>query len=486
MSRSLSATDEEYDPGAAHSVHRRRGLRGFTTSSLAATAIAAWIAVRVGAVAAWIAPLRWPMVVLATWCALSGRRSVVVGAVLCAGLAAGSAAWHAVEIPAAGECSGRALVRTDPESRGPRTTVVLEIDGLRWRAIAHGPLAGRLSRTSAGETIRVTAVCAPGTGRFARIDRVRHVVGTAAVSEVSETPWPGSKVALASNRLRRALVEGAGAMSESRRALFTGLVIGDDRAQSAATVAEFRASGLSHLTAVSGQNIAYLLVVATPVLALLGRWSRLFAVVALVGWFVVLTRAEPSVVRAAAMASVAAVSVASSRPTNGRAVLAIAVLILLAIDPMLAWSVGFALSVAATAGLAWLSAPMTKMLGSGRVATVIVPTLAAQIGTAPVSLAVFGTLPVVGLVANPLVLPVAGVVMTMGIPASLAAAVVDPLAPVVALVLEPMLWWIATVARHGARVGPTGWANACTWCAVACIAWWRIRRARTRARPLSG
>ena len=117
---------------------------------------------------------------------------------------------------------------------------------------------------------------------------------------------------------------------------------------------------------------------------------------------------------------------------------------------------------------------------------VIVPTLAAQIGTAPVSLAVFGAVPVVGLVANPLVLPVAGAVMTMGIPASLAAAVLDPLAPVVALVLEPMLWWIATVARHGARVGPTGWANACTWCAVACIAWWRIRRARTRARPLSG
>jgi len=129
---------------------------------------------------------------------------------------------------------------------------------------------------------------------------------------------------------------------------------------------------------------------------------------------------------------------------------------------------------------------MTKMLGSGRMATVIVPTLAAQIGTAPVSLSVFGTLPVVGLVANPLVLPVAGAVMTVGIPAALAAAVIDPLAPVVALLLEPMLWWIGTVAHHGARLGPAGWANACTWCAVACGAWWRIRRTRERTPTLAG
>lgn len=486
MSRSLSVTVEEYDAGAAHAVHRRRGLRGFTTSGLAAVAIAAWIAAHVGGTNPWFAPLRWPSVVLATWCAVAGRRWAVVCAVVGAGLAGGSGAWHAVDVPATGECSGRALVRTDPETRGPRTTVVVEIEGLRWRAIAHGSLAGRLSRVSAGETLEVTAVCTPGVGRFARIDRVRHVVGTAALSSVSETSWPASKVALASNRLRRALVEGAEEMSGSNRALFTGLVIGDDRAQTAETVAEFRAAGLSHLTAVSGQNIAYLLVVATPVLALLGRWSRLAAVVALVGWFVVLTRAEPSVVRAAAMAAVAAVAVASSRPANGRAVLAIAVLVLLAVDPMLAWSIGFALSVSATAGLAWLSAPLSKMLGSGRAAKVIVPTLAAQLGTAPVSLWVFGSVPVVGLVANPLVLPVAGVVMTFGIPAALAAAILDRLAPVVALVLEPALWWITTVAHHGDRLGPTGRANACVWCAVVGTAWWRSRRVRVRTRSFSG
>ncbi|MFM9225103.1 MAG: ComEC/Rec2 family competence protein [Actinomycetota bacterium] len=424
------------------------------------------------------ASLRWPITLVAVAMCLVGRRAVVVGAVIGAGLAAGSAAWHGVDVPAMGECSGVAVVRTDPESRGARTSAVIEIDGRRWRAIAHGRASSGLARATAGESVLIEASCAPGEGRFARIDRVRHVLGTASVTAVGEVPRPVSRVALASNRLRRALAQGASSMGEENRALFMGLIIGDDRAQTTGTIAAFRAAGLSHLTAVSGQNIAYLLILASPLLALLGRWSRLAVVIGLVGWFVVLTRAEPSVVRAAAMATVSALAVASGSPANGRSVLAVAVLVVLAVDPMLAWSVGFALSVGATAGLAWLSVPLGRLVGSSRVAAVFVPTLAAQVGTAPVSLAVFGTLPVVGLVANPLAVPVAGAVMTLGIPLSLAAVLCPPLSPLVAAVLEPALWWIAHVAATASHLGPGGWLNALSWCAVASLVLWGLRRRR--------
>jgi len=432
----------------------------------------------VGGATAVFAPTRWPVVAVAVATCLVGRRALVVGAVIGAGLAAGSAAWHGVDVPGVGECSGMAVLRTDPESRGARTTAVVEIDGRRWRAIAHGRVSPRLARASAGESVLIEATCAPGRGRFARMDRVRHVLGTASVTAVSEVSRPVSRVALASNRLRRALAQGASSMDGENQALFMGLIIGDDRAQTTETIAAFRGAGLAHLTAVSGQNITYLLILAGPLLALLGRWPRLVVGLGLVGWFVVLTRAEPSVVRAAAMAMVSALTVSVGSPINGRSVLAVAVLVVLAVDPMLAWSVGFALSVGATAGLAWLSVPLGRLVGSSRMAAVLVPTLAAQIGTAPVSLVVFGTLPVVGLVANPLAVPVAGVVMTLGIPLSLAAVVCPPLSPSVAVVLEPALSWIAHVAATASRVGPRGWPNALLWCALAVPVLWRLRRGR--------
>ena len=66
-------------------------------------------------------------------------------------------------------------------------------------------------------------------------------------------------------------------------------------------VEQFRASGLSHLTAVSGQNVAFLLAAAAPLLRRLRPWTRWTATVALIGWFMSVTRFEPSVLRAGAM-----------------------------------------------------------------------------------------------------------------------------------------------------------------------------------------
>lgn len=489
MSRSLLATGQEYDSGTRARRHREPCGRCSTPTEVSLLACVMWIATRVGRAWPAIADLRWPTVVVAVAASavavvsgVRGRMWVVL-MIACAGLSGGAAAWRSVAAPAPGTCGGVAFLRSDPEVRGHATTAILEIDGRRWRAIAHGRHAGRLSRFSAGEVVDVDARCAAGVGRFAEIDKVRHVVGVASVTGIGESATAGSRVALASNRVRRALADGASALDRESGALFLGLVIGDDRSQSPETVAAFRAAGLSHLTAVSGQNIAYLLALAAPLLALLARWWRLTVVVVLVAWFVVLTRAEPSVVRAAAMAVVSAAVAAGPGPShrfaNGRTVLAIAVLVVLTADPMLAWSVGFALSAAATAGLAWLSTPLQSVFGGGRWARVVVPALAAQIATAPVSLLVFGSVPVVGLLANPLAVPVAGVVMTVGIPLALLASFVDPAAPAVAAVLSPLVGWVATVARWSCELGPRGLANALSWVLVATVV--TVRSVRWRA-----
>jgi len=65
-------------------------------------------------------------------------------------------------------------------------------------------------------------------------------------------PDPPSRAA---NGVRRTLVAGAAPLSPVQRSLFTGLVIGDDRAQPAGLADDFRGAGLTHLLAVSGQNV---------------------------------------------------------------------------------------------------------------------------------------------------------------------------------------------------------------------------------------
>ena len=151
----------------------------------------------------------------------------------------------------------------------------------------------------------------------------------------------------------RASVAGA---SPDARALVPALVVGDDRSMSDRVVEDFRTCGLTHLAAVSGTNltlvVGFLLVVSRWV----GVRARGLVVVGALGvaGFVLLARPEPSVLRAAAMGSVALVGLGSRGRDHGIRALGVAVLVLLLLDPWLAVSVGFALSTLATAGILFL------------------------------------------------------------------------------------------------------------------------------------
>ena len=394
---------------------------------------------------------------------------LVVGAV---GLVGGSSAWR--EVPVIdGACSGNATVRTDPTWVGNGVGVVLELHGKRYRVIAHGAPGAHLANRLAGEHVMVTGTCSKTTGPYSRYDRITHVVGRMTVQSVSEDFSEGSIAVRAANRMRVALRDGVALMPRNLQALFAGLVIGDDRDQSREMVSQFRASGLSHLCAVSGQNVAYLLAALSPVLRRLRRNGRFIAVLMILAWFVLLTRAEPSVLRAAVMAGLVAVNAASGTSMNARTILASTVIVLLVLDPMLAWSVGFALSVGATAGLAWLSARLGNIIGRHGM---LAATLAAQVGTMPVSFFVFGYVPVVSLIANPLALWVAGMVMMVGLPLALLASLLTPLVPLVSWAMTIPVAWVAGVARICSEVSPHGLLNVGLWLCVAGALWRRRRQ----------
>jgi len=273
----------------------------------------------------------------------------------------------------------------------------------------------------------------------------------------------GGPLTRLANGVRSLLRRGAEPLPSDQRALFLGFVLGDDRGQPVEVADDFDAAGLQHLLVVSGQNVAFVLVVAGPLLRRLGRRPRLAATVALLVVFATVTRFEPSVLRATMMAGLAGLGVALGRQASGVRVLSLSVAALVMADPFLVQSVGFRLSVAASGGILLLARPLAEAVPGPRVLVLpLAVTLAAQAGVAPVLIPVFGPMPAAAVPANLLAEPVAGLVMMWGCSAGLVAGVFG--APVAAVLHWPTglgIGWVAAVARWAAdlplgRVGPGG------------------------------
>ncbi|WP_353987965.1 ComEC/Rec2 family competence protein [Ruicaihuangia caeni] len=253
--------------------------------------------------------------------------------------------------------------------------------------------------------------------------------------------------------------------------LLPGLAIGDTTAVSERLDRAMKDSSLSHLTAVSGANCA----IVTGLLVALGTalgWSRAWRVIAaltaLLG-FVVLVTPEPSVLRAAVMATIVLVSLTTGRPQRGVPVLTCSVSALLLHDPWLSRDYAFALSVAATAGLLLLSVPIGRFFSRcmpERLAAVIAIPTAAQLACQPILILLEPSIPLYGVPANLLAGPAAPVATVLG---SL-ACVLLPALPWLAGALAWVAWlpsaWIAAVAHVSAALPlarlswPEGWVGA--------------------------
>ncbi len=381
----------------------------------------------------------------------------VGAALLASGL--GARAWAGTTPLRVAPFDGVVTLLDDPEAVNGAIRVTVRAAGHRIEAWARGGPGRRLSVRQAGERVAVVGRLGPVRPVVRRLLAERHVAGQLQVSRVYDHD-DGDVVSRAANRVRRTLVDGAATLSPAERALFTGFVLGDDRDEPPDLVDDFRASGLSHLTAVSGENLAFLMVLVGPVLRRLTLLPRFAVTIGLIGWFALLTRFEPSIVRAAAMAAIAATATVLGRPASTVRLLALAVTLMILIDPLLVWSVGWWLSVGATAGIAVLAGPLAARLPRPRpLAQALGVTVAAQVGVAPVAVTAFGSIPVVSVPANLLAVPVAGPLMMWGLPAGVVAGLVPAAAPLLHLPTRLGVRWFALVARVGAQA-PLGEADA--------------------------
>jgi competence protein ComEC len=220
--------------------------------------------------------------------------------------------------------------------------------------------------------------------------------------------------------------------------LLPSLVDGDTAAVPATLRDDMRVTGLSHLEAVSGENLSIVLAVVVAAMRAIGLRRRVRvtgAAVAIIG-FVVLARPSPSVQRAAVMSGVMLLAMFTGRRTAARSALAVAVTVLVVLNPFLARSVGFMLSVAATAGIVALAPAWTKRLESRvprPLAIAIAVSAAAQLACTPVLVLAFGQLTPYAVPANLFAGPAVVPATVLGV----AAAVV---APASAALAGPLVW----------------------------------------------
>lgn len=347
---------------------------------------------------------------------------------VCAASVLAARSFSGLVAPVAIADNTRAVVLKDPEFEAGVVRVDLLVSGKHVLGYARGEAASRLRPAEVGD---IAVVSGRMRGFFKsdaglpvpRWALARHLSAQMTLEEVSELE-PASGAEGVANHLRGLVAESADRALGKQRALFLGLVLGDDREQSAMLAAHFKVAGLTHLLAVSGQNIAFVLAVVAPVLGRFRRGLRLAVTVGIVGLFVLMVRAEPSVLRAASMAVASSFAIYRGSPQNPLRVLALVVCLWLLIDPLLAYSVGFQLSVAATAGIALFGESLTRSLRLGLLGPPVATTLAAQVLVAPILLANFGVVSLSSVAANLLVGPLAGFVMgwgmTVGMFASLA------------------------------------------------------------------
>jgi competence protein ComEC len=293
----------------------------------------------------------------------------------------------------------------------------------------------------------------------ARITRpTRHDL-TVAVLNASGRPIMGtaSAVQRAAHAVRDRF---AGAARETlpadQAAMLPALVLGDTSAVTAGTGRDFRAAGMTHLTAVSGANVTIVCAAVLFSARLVGpRAAVVLAALALAA-FVVVVQPTASVLRAAVMGVIALAGMLSSRRRQAIPALSATVLILLAVAPHLAVDVGFALSVFATAALVLVAPAWSRRLvGRGcpkPLADALAVAWAAHVVTAPLVAGISGRVSLVAAAANVTVAPVIAPITVLG---SAAAALCMPWPAAGQLLIRftgPELWWVLHVAKSAAGV----------------------------------
>lgn len=296
------------------------------------------------------------------------------------------------------------------------------------------------------------------------------------------------------DRLRGWLLRSiAGRLGGERRGVIAGVVLGDDTTLSPELRDRFRASGLYHLLAVSGQNVA---LVAGGVLGcvwfvgaprILGQLAALVAILL----YVLAVGAQPSVVRAGIAGGLVSLAWLTARQRDRWHFLLLGAVCLLAWNPYTLLDAGFELSFAAVAAIFALVPRLERVLAGypvpGKLAGVIAVSSACGLATAPIVWLNFGSIPLLAVPANAIAAPAVVPLLGLGFATALSAPLLPPLANALAWLNG---WCAAYLIACARLVGGLPFAQASSGkalaastgaVALAAYAWLRCRRSSSRS-----
>ena len=210
-----------------------------------------------------------------------------------------------------------------------------------------------------------------------------------------------------------------------------GLVLGERSNISKEIKENFVNDGISHIIAVSGLNVAYVIIIITLFLQLfpLRNSGRVLITMLVLVFYMNLTGNVPSIVRATIMSCVFLASQLFERKTISLNAVALSALVILLVDPRQIFDAGFILSFWAILSMVFIFPKLQNILKSVKFLNnpgspvkriiyasfiFVMGTLAAQIGTIPITAFMFKKISLVSLVTNMVAIPVSNLAMAMG------------------------------------------------------------------------
>ena len=318
-------------------------------------------------------------------------------------------------------------------------------------ATQYGPVRVIASKSSSSELLPGQKILIRGRVIESKERRVAAlIIATSPIVEIA----PPSRWSKALASIRTGLREASG--SGDAGALIPGMVIGDTGKQSSDFKNDMRRAGLTHLVAVSGANFAIVSAFILWCTQFIFRRipARLIATSVALLAFIALVRPSPSVLRAAAMAAVMLIAMATHARGDSLPALGFAMAAVITIDPWQARDPGFALSVMATAGLLLIAPRFTAYLQRWlprTIAAVIAIPIAALALCLPIIIALSGYISFISIIANIVAAPFVAPITIVGF----IAALISPVSPLAAhlllLLIRPFASVITLIARWSAH-----------------------------------
>jgi len=237
-----------------------------------------------------------------------------------------------------------------------------------------------------------------------------------------------------------------------------GLLIGSRRGIPEKVLEDFNATGLTHIIAISGYNIALVIALITALFSsFVPRRFQFPLAVIFVATFTLLVGANPAVVRAAVMGLLAFYALTHGRQYHAGLAIVLTASVMIFVNPkILLHDVSFQLSFAAVAGLLFVSPLLEKYFekipNKFAIRESLLLTLSAQITAVPLIVFYFDRLSLVSPLANVLVAPAIPLAMMLGFIAVAIGAIYLPAGILIGFLAYGLLSYILWIAEWGAKL----------------------------------